>query len=183
MEIGLAKELNFDRGKGEINLFKMRHIFIDENLFTNILNEFEKEGGVMSHAKVYMACKKSAKKYFENFISNSEIGNLMRKFKWGRVELVRQIQPLWSDYGFGVVANISSQEDCITVRINNNINARTHERSSLPVCYFTQGILAGIASVIYNGDYDCQEVKCIAVGDACCEFVIKPAELLKKAKH
>jgi len=176
MEIGLAKEMKFERGKGEINLFRMRHIFMDEILFTSILNEFEREGGVMSQARVYMACKKAAKRYFENLLANSEVGNLMRKFGWGRVELVRQVQPLWSDYGFGVIESISFKGDCVTVSIRNNINARTHEHSSTPVCYFAQGVLAGIASEIYNANYDCEEVKCIAMGDTHCEFLLSPAK-------
>lgn len=176
MEIGLSKELSFNRQKGEIRIFGMRHVFIDESLFNNILAEFEKEGGLLTHAKIYSACKKSGQRYFKNLLSNSQIGELMKNFNWGRAELLRQIQPLWSDYGLGVIDAILFEEKRVIVRISNNINARNHERSSLPVCSFTQGILAGIASEVYNEEYDCEEVKCIAMGNPYCEFVLAPSK-------
>ncbi|MEM3556228.1 MAG: 4-vinyl reductase [Candidatus Micrarchaeia archaeon] len=176
MEIGLPKELTFNRQKGEIVLFGMRHVFLDEFLLNALLSEFEREGGLITHAKIYRACKKAGGEYFKNLLSKSEVGAIMKKFGWGRNELIRQIQPLWSDYGLGVVESILFEEKRVVVRISNNINARTHERSSLPVCSFTQGILAGIASEAYNEEYDCEETKCIAMGDSYCEFVLTPSK-------
>lgn len=182
MELGFRKEIEFDRKKGEMKFFGMRHIIIDEKFLLEMLKEFESYEGLIAKAKIYKACKKAAKEYYDELLSKSAITDVIAKFHWGRNELVRQIQPLWSDYGFGVIENITFEKELVRMRIRNNIFARTHHPSPIPVCYFTQGFFAGMVSQIYNKDYDCIETKCIAMGDAHCEFIAQPAELIKKEK-
>lgn len=182
MEIGLKKEIEFDRKKGEMRFFRMRHIIINEKFLSELLKEFESYEGLIAKAKIYRACKKAAKEYYDELLSKSAISDIIGKFHWGRNELVRQIQPLWSDYGFGVIENITFEKEIVKFRVRNNLFARTHQPSPVPVCYFTQGFFAGMISEIYEKDYDCVETKCIAIGDAYCEFIAQPAELLKKAK-
>lgn len=47
------------------------------------------------------------------------------------------------------------------------------KKAKAPVDTFIRGFLAGIFSIYFKKDVDCVEVKCSALGDQKCEFVIK----------
>jgi len=46
-----------------------------------------------------------------------------------------------------------------------------HEKSKEPVCYHFAGICAGAVSIFYPG-VEATEIKCMAMGDPYCEFVV-----------
>jgi len=66
-----------------------------------------------------------------------------------------------------------NNENELVIRVENSFIARGYGNSEVPVCHFLRGYNAGLAEVLKGRDIDAEEVKCIAKGDECCEFVMK----------
>ena len=63
----------------------------------------------------------------------------------------------------------------VSIRASNSVIARGYGRSHRPVCHYLRGFLLAAGEHLLNRrELECQEGKCIAVGDTDCEFTIGP---------
>ena len=77
-------------------------------------------------------------------------------YGWGKME----VRPLFLGRG-------------IRVAVEENFEALAYGRSLEPVCHFTRGVIAGAASAVLGRECSVEEVKCRAMGDERCEFVVR----------
>ena len=89
-------------------------------------------------------------------------------FQWG--------PDLISLAGWGEVIVIKRDDATKTIvgRLMNSINSKLYGPSKKPVDHVFRGLFCGAMSFIFGADLEAVEVKCQAVGDAFCEFVVKP---------
>lgn len=61
-----------------------------------------------------------------------------------------------------------------TIVVQKGFECESRE-STQPYSQFMRGCLAGVASAIIGFEVECEEVKCVSMGDPACEFSIHPS--------
>jgi len=97
-------------------------------------------------------------KLFENFLSSSG---------WGEISMV-DVYP-------------RKAHAIITVK-NSPIASKPKGNPKNPVDHILRGYFAGVFSKAFGRDVGCVELKCAALGDSCCEFIVKPAPEFSRDK-
>jgi predicted hydrocarbon binding protein len=64
---------------------------------------------------------------------------------------------------------MSSQKQKAVVHIHNLVTSR-QTKANEPICYFINGYIAGVLSVMFDKHVECTETKCSAKNDGFCEF-------------
>ena len=50
------------------------------------------------------------------------------------------------------------------------------EKSREPVCHYTRGVLCSFFDILKKNTHECEERRCRAKGDRCCEFIVYAAD-------
>jgi predicted hydrocarbon binding protein len=88
-------------------------------------------------------------------------------------ELPESLEEFFTEGGWGKIrADVNFAEKKASVTIVNSAVAR-QVNAKEPVCHFVRGFIAGVCDVMFHGSTECVEKKCIAIGDAYCEFQVK----------
>jgi len=72
--------------------------------------------------------------------------------------------------------NLDFEKQHALVSVDNSPVALNCTKAKLPVDSFLRGFLAGIFSIYFKKNVECVEVKCKALGENYCDFIIKPLE-------
>ncbi|MFH1255938.1 MAG: 4-vinyl reductase [Candidatus Diapherotrites archaeon] len=72
----------------------------------------------------------------------------------------------------------SAKKRAIITVANSPVASALHGKAKQPVDHFLRGVFAGLFSHTFKTEMECVEVKCSALNDKECEFVIKKAEEL-----
>lgn len=88
-------------------------------------------------------------------------------------ELPSMLEEFFTEGGWGKIqAEVDFTKKEALVTIENSALAR-QTNTEEPVCHFARGFIAGVCDVMFHGSTECLETKCIAKGDAYCEFGVK----------
>ncbi|MCR4369171.1 MAG: hypothetical protein NUV67_04670 [archaeon] len=88
------------------------------------------------------------------------------------------METFFSASGWGKVqrTNMDVSQTRALVTVTNSPVAMEAKKAKMPVDTFIRGFLAGIFSNYFKTDVECVEVKCLALGEKECDFVVKPAK-------
>ncbi|KYH36266.1 MAG: hypothetical protein AYL28_006850 [Candidatus Bathyarchaeota archaeon B23] len=80
--------------------------------------------------------------------------------------------------GYGMLELLELREEppYIHLRIHRSIECELGRSAGRPFSQFIRGIIAGFATICFKREMIAEESRCIAMGDPCCEFKIKPRE-------
>jgi predicted hydrocarbon binding protein len=87
--------------------------------------------------------------------------------------LVRALEEFCGDLGWGT---FNADLEALVIKVENSFIVKEYGESEVPICHFLRGCCAGMGEVLTNRALDCEERKCEACGDDCCEFVLSPVE-------
>lgn len=85
-------------------------------------------------------------------------------------DLIQNIAKFWKKTRLGRIETESLEP--ITIRIYDCFECENLPKIGRPACAFDSGILESIFSAHYNRDMDVEELRCYAMGDDYCSFVI-----------
>ena len=145
--------------------------------FVLLQKELEKRG---LENLIYFAGKEAGKTWFEAM--NKEYSLKGRDvILWGS-----NIVTL-AGWGEAIIESRDDSTKTITFALNSSVVSELHGSSKSPVDHIFRGLLCGAMCVIYKDDLDAVEIKCKAIGDPVCKFLVKPSkefdfsnELVKK---
>lgn len=135
------------------------------------LTEIIGKGGAAS--ALYISAKESSVSvyrlmlnlYDEEFIKSEET-------------FAKSLDSMMSVVGYGKpeVVKVDFSKPEVIIRVRGFITSSGVDHSDVPVCQIERGVLTGIIECITGKSCDGQEVKCQAMGDEYCEFVITGRE-------
>ena len=159
----LIKQAEYDREKGEIRIAGTDWILMSAVTFRDLVKGTERllgSGAVV----IWLEAGKYAGKTF--------VQALLRGKKDSE-KVPKLLESFFTQGGWGhIQANVDSAKKEALVTIRNSATAR-QIRSNDSVCYFIRGFIAGACDAMFNDLTECFEIKCIAKGDALCEFQVK----------
>ncbi|MCX9009701.1 MAG: 4-vinyl reductase [Candidatus Methanoperedens sp.] len=165
MSNNVKETARWERHRGEFSVIGVPAIIVSIETFVHLQKDAEKILGTGGAAVLFYEAGKNAG---ERWI------NRFRK-DWGLKDqrFVEAVQNFYAELGWGKFNIEVNSEDEFVVRVENSFIARGYGNSEVAVCHFLRGYNAGLAEVLKGKDIDAEEVRCIARGDECCEFVMK----------
>lgn len=118
---------------------------------------------------LYRACKDSGKIYQLN-IKKAFGMDRNKMIEWGINSLTL------GGWGKIKIAKLDYDKKMAIIRLDDSSFAKLYGRSKEFIDDVFRGYAASTGGIIFNKDCDAVEVKCIAKGDGCCEFLVKPSE-------
>ena len=157
--------LEFDPSSGSLKYKGIRYLLIRPETLTGFQKAAEAVSGNTSGDFLYQGGFQggylSSKKYAEVFgFSDRETIEFMmtmgKEIGWGVFELKHYDLP--------------GKQLKITVR--NSVFAEAYGPSKLGVCHLIRGVMAGMASILFNAQCRAAETTCISKGDEYCTFIV-----------
>jgi predicted hydrocarbon binding protein len=172
--------------------------FMNKMIFANLINFEEGKIGIMGVGAMIVsapvlsdiflrAYKASGKKAFDMFYeAGYHHGHLVgktaaRRFEVSSEKFLPQMTDSSNMMGMGMLEIIKSDPSTseALLRLKDSTVAqeviKLNGKTKFPVDWFFAGVAAGIfESVFRKKKLACKEVRCMAMGAPCCEFVIKP---------
>ena len=145
-------------------LLNLPFVILPIDIIVGIMQKEDKELNQKIYYSIKEAMKNSIRKDFQvDFGAQGELGlEFMGAFftasGWGKIETTD-----------------TDMEKChALVTVTDSPVAANCKNVRAPVDAPLRAVLAGIFSIYFKKDVDCVEVKCSALNDAHCDFVIKP---------
>ncbi len=158
--------LSHDQSSGSLLYKGVRYLLIRPETITGfqkaVTESFGQEAGEKLFAGGFTGGSLSSKKYRElHHFTDHEIVEFMmnmgNKIGWGCFNL-EQYNP---------------EKKYLCVSVTNSPFAESYGKSSVGVCHLIRGVLAGMASVVFNASCTSTEIECIAKGDPKCLFIVE----------
>ena len=139
-------------------------IIIRKNVFSSMLKFMVETYGSAGKALAYQLGKATGENDGMDLIK--EIGQERL------LENLPELTNLYAAQGWGVpeMVDLSFEPLRATIRFDDSFEC-VDRNSLVPVSNFIRGHLAGLGKVFFEKSIDCVETKCVARGDAYCEFL------------
>lgn len=156
----LLEQAEYDLASGEIRIAGENWVLMTASTFRDVVKGTERilESGAVT---VWLeAGRHAGRELSENLV------RLGMEFE----ELPAVFEEFFTQGGWGKIqAKVDSTKREALVTIRNSATA-LQTNAKEPVCHFVRGFIAGVCDVMFHGPTECFETKCLAKGDAYCEF-------------
>lgn len=160
----MAGQIKFE--EGNITFLNSRIVITPAELLINLMERFKDDEKIC--LEFYKASRFT---HIEGFAEE-----VSKRYGIKQIELAKWLINGANTGGWGVV-KFTAEDDfnkMAVIEVRNSVSKKV--KSYVPVDHFLRGQIAGGASAAFDMNLDCIERKCMATGDDCCEFVIKPRE-------
>ncbi|MFQ6084829.1 MAG: V4R domain-containing protein [Candidatus Bathyarchaeia archaeon] len=100
------------------------------------------------------------------------------KEKWNlnQLELVDFLFKTFTVWGFGKFSGVvyNPKRKYLKASVQDSVEVASMSKANAPSCYFISGIFGGVGKFLFGENTICHEKLCEGVGDAACEFEVKP---------
>jgi len=161
----ILKQLNFVQEKGGLFYKEVRYLLIRPETLITFQKAVERELGGKANQILFESGftggALSSKRYQEVFsFSDEEIVRFMMnmgpQIGWGRFELEK----------------FDPDQKKLIVKVFHSPFAEAYGTSSSGVCHFIRGVMAGLASTVFQKTVISKESSCLSKGDLFCQFEI-----------
>jgi len=124
-------------------------------------------------------------KIWKRAVNETFSADVEKQFGLKRGRLADWLRELGGATGWGQIdfVTVDYEKHRGIVRVKNNPVAMfLSHKVNKPICYHMAALGAGVASRSFEEEVDCVEVKCMALGNPYCEFIIKPKEEIENEK-
>jgi predicted hydrocarbon binding protein len=161
----ILKELHSVQEKGGLFYKEIRYLLIRPETLITFQKAVEKELGGKANQILFESGfeggKLSSKKYREIFSFSDE-------------EIVRFMMNMGSQIGWGrfEIETFNPDQKRLMIKVFHSPFAEAYGPSSSGVCHFTRGVMAGMASTVFQKTVISKELSCLSKGDLFCRFEI-----------
>ncbi|MGI0092137.1 MAG: V4R domain-containing protein [Nitrososphaerales archaeon] len=156
-------------GRIEDPFLKLRVMVIDEEFYKALASKLY--SSFQSGASVIL---------YDMGLGYGELmGRNMKEMGVSRFEVIKDFIELGKSHGYGVFNTpflkmiLSGIRGEPAVRLEDSFFATSFGKTGKVECYLMAGIIAGASQVLLNKKFTCVEEKCLAKGDAYCEFKLR----------
>lgn len=176
-EINLREALQFSPERGVVTFGDNRMIVFSADSFGRLLSEMLDIGGVKM-TQVFMrrfgesAGRSDALTLKERFVPDTDLDWIAMGPTLHSWEGIVRATPTALEYdrATGKFFMQGTWENSIMAELYVKLRGPSTE----PVCWMLSGYATGYSSAFFGTDLICKETMCVAKGDPCCQFTIKP---------
>jgi len=129
------------------------------------------KGGAAS--ALYMGSKESSKSVYRLMLKLFREEDIKSEETFGKT--LEELMSI-SGYGKAEALKVDFEKPEVVIRVLGFITSSGVDKSEVPVCHVERGVLTGIIECITGKTCTGREVKCQAMGDEYCEFIIIGSE-------
>jgi predicted hydrocarbon binding protein len=161
----IIDQLMYDPAAGKLTYRDIRYVIIRPETIVGFQKSIEQHSQEVARDALfqggYQGGYLSAKKFKEmqNLSDTEAIGFMMTmgaEIGWGHFELI--------EYDF--------EKRILNVRVENSVFAEAYGDATEGVCHLINGVLSGLATVLFGRNCEGSESECLAKGDPHCVFHI-----------
>lgn len=158
------KQITFK--KGDVELLNQSVGMIPLDYLVTTQKALEKTS---SDSVLYYSAKEMGVRWFKNMYNHFNISredvikwgiNILAVAGWGEIE----------------VPELHSGKKYYTVKVNKSTQAIEYGKADHAVCSFVRGCFASGAKVLFGGECDSVETKCLSEGHNYCEFIAQSTD-------
>ena len=150
--------------KGKISLFKEHGGILPMSGNIHVLKALEKKG---LENILYQGSKETGINWNKKMLSQYKANKPEQIFKWGEIAVTL------AGWGTFKVHKYDFDKNEFIYRLEDSIYSQYYEKSDHPIDHLVRGLFAGSVCFLTKKNMEAVEVKCKAMGDPFCEFVIK----------
>jgi predicted hydrocarbon binding protein len=159
----LVEQAEYDADKAEIRIADTDWILMRSSTFRAMIAGAEKVLGSAAAPIWREIAKHAGRGFAEELLEGGTDPE----------EVPAMLEAFFTQGGWGMIrSKIDLTKKEGVIRIENCATAR-ESKSNEPVCHFVSGFISGVADAILGEATDCSETKCMAQGDAFCEFKVE----------
>ena len=176
MKWSWPEEASWKGEEGEIKWQNKRYIITMMNILPGIKKELMDVSGEVARTVVFKAAYNDSKEAVENVLSSNlaklanKLGLLDRKVSEKLAEIIAQ-----QGFGKAHVKEVDLPEEGRVI-VENSFESQYYLDNDIetekPVCDMLRGLIAGASHALTEQEMHAEEVKCRALGDDKCEFLI-----------
>ncbi len=178
--VGSVNQLRFNDNKGEVSFFSQKMIILRRDFFRVMREGLERMVG--DQAAPFLSYLASGVGVHEGSIFRDSV---QTEGEQARAELENLVHTAFEDTNLGWgkirVGNLNFDKGTADIAITNCFEALENGTCDHPNCMFTSGFLAGLFAEVFDKTVQANELKCISVGSATCEFRIVPSDTEEQA--
>ena len=162
----ILDELIYEPSSGALNYKGVRYLMIRPETLTGLQRALSSSSG-----------KDVEKSFFEGGFTGGSLS--AKKYKeihgFSDLEVVEFMMKMGSQIGWGhfSLEHYDVKKRHLRVSVVHSPFAESYGNSSQGVCHLIRGVLAGMASILFESDFTSEEIECRAKGDSRCVFVIE----------
>jgi predicted hydrocarbon binding protein len=162
----ILEGLEFDQEIGELSFRGVRYMLIRPETIIGFQKRaeelFEKNSDDLFYQSGFNAGRLSTIRYRDIFHLSDE-------------ESIRFMTKMGREIGWGrfILVEMNLHKKRMIFDVFNSPYAVAYGKSKKPVCHFTRGVLGGKGEVIFGQPVTSVEVRCQAMGDENCRFIIQ----------
>jgi predicted hydrocarbon binding protein len=167
----ILDELTFDSASGTLNYKDVRYMLIRPETVVGFQKAIAERDQDLAHDAFFKGGfaggQLSAKKYKALHQLDDD-------------QLIAFMMDMGTQIGWGhfKLQNFDFENKILEIIVNQSAFAQAYGQSSSAVCHLINGVMSGLASVIFNIECAGSEVRCLAKGDAHCVFEIHARKVL-----
>lgn len=165
MDNEILKELHFLQEKGGLFYKEVRYLLIRPETLISFQKAAEREIGLKANQIL-----------FESGFAGGTLSSrrFQEAYSFSDEEIVRFMISMGSQIGWGrfELEKFDPVEKKMVIKVFHSPFAEAYGTSSSGVCHFIRGVIAGIASTIFQNKVKSKELSCLSKGDLFCRFEI-----------
>lgn len=169
-------EFKFDEEKGEIYPADMNQAVFPREMRAGIQQEFERIIGPAIKTISYKVSKEGAIYDIKRILKKNLLARVILFLN--KKKFIYELFKVSAISGNGAMelTEINFKKSTGRIEVKNCHNTLNYGNMKKPICYYTMGVIAGAAEVIFNKRLECKETKCKTQGYEKCEFEVFSSE-------
>ncbi len=152
-----------------------RAVLFDIETLSSMFDEIKRQWGSAGEAFIYYLGYIGGKSFAKHFSEK------YRELNERKIYII--MRDTIQAYGYGLVDKVEKTDNEVIIRVRDLFECKPVEgKRTSPNSHFFRGYVSGIASVMLNRDMLAEEVKCIAMGDPYCEFIVRERAWRRRAE-
>lgn len=159
----LLERATYDSENGEIRIADIDWILMGGSTFRSLIEGINNALGTGAVAILLEAGKCAGKEFAQSLLKEGTLPE----------EVPTWMEVFFTQGGWGkITARADFANKTAVVVIDNCATAR-QVRSKDASCHFIRGYIAGISEILFKTNVECAETRCMAKGNAYCEFRVQ----------
>jgi len=162
----ILKEMQYEASKGALSFKGVRYLLVRPETITGFQKAVREAFGPRAEERLFdggfSGGLLSARKYRE-------------VYGFSAMETLEFMMSMGNQIGWGhfTLGECSLETKRLCVSVSNSPFAQAYGRSDHGVCHLIRGVIAGMATVLFEGECKAEETSCVAKGDRECLFEVE----------
>ena len=100
--------------------------------------------------------------------------DILERYRDDPINALRMLFHFGRAFGYNILDRFKILDDKIVLEVSDGWEAKAlKKRYTSPQCHLTRGLIEGFLKKVTGGEWDVEEVECVAMGSESCKFIVR----------